>query len=546
MKKILFGIIALALLGAIAWAGFFYYKNLRGSGPAFGEAPYDITERIPGAAPETASDAKEMPPLPPTDVPLRLPDGFEIGIFAKNLPNSRVMAFDVLGNMYVSQTRENKVAELIVKDGRVTSNNTLFGEMQKPHGLAFDPKDPNILYIAEEGKISRVQVVGEGKIEKFLEKIVDLPLGEGHRNHFTRTIAFGPDGRLYVAIGSSCNVCRENDERRAAIYSMNPDGGDFKLFAKGLRNTVFFDWHPKTNKLWGADMGRDELGDDLPPDEINIIEEGKNYGWPICYGKNIHDTAFDKNTYIRNPCMEPFETPSHIDLPAHSAPLGIAFIPEDSGWPKDYVGDLLVAYHGSWNRTVPTGYSIVRLELDDDGNFIGTKDFATGWLTNEGAAGRPVGLTFHDGALYVSDDKAGVIYRVRYGGTQAQEEKTSFTPVPNVEEHADTIRVTNLKPDDRVSDTLMVEGEARRWWFSGDGLFTIRLVDSNGTLIGQYDAKALADVKKKNDAMVPFRSSLVFEYPKSDTGFLIFERWGWEKIVGGWKNMMVFPVRFRE
>jgi glucose/arabinose dehydrogenase len=174
--------------------------------------------------------------------------------------------------------------------------------------------------------------------------------------------------------------------------------------------------------MWATDMGRDLLGDDLPPDEINIVEEGKNYGWPTCYGANIHDTDFDKNTYIRAPCSAPFETPSLVDLPAHSAPLGIVFVPATSTWPREYWNNLLVAYHGSWNRSEPTGYKIVRFQLDTNGHFVNVnkstkvaiaEDFITGWLTKAGALGRPVELVIGpDGALYVSDDKAGVIYKV--------------------------------------------------------------------------------------------------------------------------------------
>ncbi len=164
-------------------------------------------------------------------------------------------------------------------------------------------------------------------------------------------------------------------------------------------------------------MGRDNLGDNIPPDEINIIEQKnnqpQNYGWPNCYGKNIHDDVFDKNTYIRNPCMAPFETPSFIDLQAHSAPLGLSFVPEE-GWPEEYWYNLLVAYHGSWNRSAATGYKIVRLKMNAKGEYLGTEDFITGWLKdNDTKAGRPVDIkVLSGGTAYITDDSSGVIYRL--------------------------------------------------------------------------------------------------------------------------------------
>lgn len=204
------------------------------------------------------------------------------------------------------------------------------------------------------------------------------------------------------------------DPASANATAGKPATGESNVIARGLRNSVFFTWHPVTQKLWATEMGRDNLGDNTPPDEINIIEEGKTYGWPNCYGKNIHDSEFDKKVYVRNPCMEPFETPSTIDIPAHSAPLGLAFIPSNSDWPKEYWGNLLVAYHGSWNRSTPTGYKVVRHKFNEKGDYQGVEDFITGWLTPKGALGRPVDILVRpDGTLYLSDDKAGVIYKIR-------------------------------------------------------------------------------------------------------------------------------------
>lgn len=386
-------VVALVLTGVV-WTSIFYWKNLRGVGPALKSPGKDIA-RV----------------LNTTDMPLILPPDFAIDIFARELAGARVLAFDQKGNLWVSRTSEGVITLLEIENGKVARAREVVRNLQKPHGLAFDPDDASMLYFAEEHRISRIRI----SASETPEKIFDLPSGDGH---FTRTIGFGPDKRLYVSIGSSCNACNERDSRRAKIFSMEKNGTDAKEFARGLRNAVFFKWHPVTRELWATEMGRDLLGDDIPPDEVDIIAEGKNYGWPICFGKNVHDTDFDKNTYIRNPCEEPFETQSHIDVPAHSAPLGLAFIPEQ-GWPQEYARNLLVSYHGSWNRTTPTGYKIVRYVLDKNGAYLGENDFISGWLTQSGseALGRPVDIVFGaDNTMYVSDDKAGVIYRINYMG----------------------------------------------------------------------------------------------------------------------------------
>jgi len=409
LRKAFFGVLILLTMAALAWAGVFYWKNLRGVAPALREPTRDITQLLPESNSVASSQSAEMNGENQTDFPLKIPEGFAISVFAKNLPLARVMLFDALGNLWLSRTRDGAIALIEIKEGSVMSQNDIFRDLKNPHGIVIDPENPLMLYFAEENKISRVPL----NTDATPEKIADLPFGAGHS---TRTLLFGADGRLYVAIGSSCNVCVENDNRRAKIFSMNKDGSDFREFASGLRNSVFLALHPATGKIWATEMGRDLLGDNVPPEEINILEEGKNYGWPYCYSQNIHDDNFDPQKIVN--CTG--KTPPHIEIQAHSAPLGLAFVPEDSNWPEEYKNNLLVSYHGSWNRSEPTGYKIVRYKLDREGNKLADQeDFITGWLQSSlgsAALGRPVDIVFHEGVMYVSDDKAGVIYKVVYAG----------------------------------------------------------------------------------------------------------------------------------
>jgi len=392
MKRVILVLLLVILLGGASWAGYFFWNNLRGAGPAFKAPPENITELIEGAGENK------------TEFPLSLPGGFEMSVFAKDLPGARVIVQDGLGNFWVSQPSQGIVSHLEVdNEGAVVKTSQPFRGLKRPHGLAIDPQNGTLLYIAEEDKISRASLYSEAAPET----LVNLPSGGGH---FTRTLGFGPDDRLYVSIGSSCNVCVESDERRAAIYSMNRDGSDLKKHADGLRNAVFFTWSYVDGAMWATEMGRDHLGDDLPPDEINIVQEGAHYGWPYCYGKQIRDTSFMSFSGFDCSGTEP----SYIDLQAHSAPLGLAFVPEE-GWPEAMWYDLLVAYHGSWNRTSPTGYKIVRFILDENGKVEGMEDFVSGWLTSEGALGRPVGIMVSPGGImYVTDDHAGVVYKIIY------------------------------------------------------------------------------------------------------------------------------------
>ncbi len=383
---------------------------------------------------------------------LNISDGFEIDIFAENLEDPRVIAFDPAGNMLVSETKAGRVVMLKDSngDGKSDQKTVILDGLRSPHGLDFytDPKTKTTyLYIAETNQVARFPYnVKTGQItSKNGENIVSLP-PDGE--HFTRTIAFGPNYRqapiiggfkegqtlssdkLYVSVGSSCDVCVEDSWKRAAILESDPGGSYTAEFAGGLRNSVFFTFHPKTKEIWATEMGRDNLGDNLPPDEINIIKVAgpedqfgaKRYGWPFCYGNKVRDEKFNPDkidrTDISSDCNKTV-SPA-IQIPAHSAPLGITFI-NNKKWPPEWQNDLLIAFHGSWNRSEPLGYEVVRYDLDADGNVLSQKpiDFITGWLNSSTGSGqdkiygRPVDLKFRpDGTLFISDDTAGVIYRV--------------------------------------------------------------------------------------------------------------------------------------
>lgn len=348
--------------------------------------------------------------------PFRLPPGFSIEIFASNLATPRVLAWDERNKkLLVSVPSQGIVVALADRDGdgRAEERATLLKKLNHPHGLALMCEAERcLLYVAEAHRVMAYSYDGS-PINAPGKLIAELP--DGGR-HVTRSLLIADipaqGKRLLISVGSACDACEEKDTRRGTVLMTGLDGGEVTEFASGLRNAVFLARHPQTGEVWVTEMGRDFLGDNLPPDEINIVHEGKNYGWPFCYGKNVRDTrVVDRSGTER--CTPSANEPSLIDLPAHSAPLGLAFVPS-STWPEAFHENLLVAFHGSWNRSEPTGYSIVRLAPDGNGGYSPLQEFASGWLIKNGALGRPVDLVFHDDALYVSDDKAGVIYRIRF------------------------------------------------------------------------------------------------------------------------------------
>lgn len=373
--------VAAVVLAGLGYAAWFGLRNYRGVTPA-------IIHRTP------AADEAD-------GLGLTLPPGFALTVWARQLPSARVLVFDPDGNAWVSQRQEGTVTKLLVRDGQVIGRREVLSGLKNPHGLAFDPTDDHRLFVAAGNELLSLDI---RQPEKRVH-VADLPAGG---QHVTRTIGFGPDNKLYVSIGSTCNVCVEDNEQRAAILRMNRDGSARTIIARGLRNSVFFVWHG--GRLWATENGRDLIGDDLPPDEINVISDGQDYGWPACYGQNVLDARGVGGSTCQG------KTPSTIDIPAHSAPLGLAFV-DAPNWPDVYQGNLIVAYHGSWNRSVPTGYKVVRMIFDAAGKYQRAEDFITGWLRGSSSSGRPVDPILHDGQLYLTDDAAGVIYRVDYRGS---------------------------------------------------------------------------------------------------------------------------------
>ena len=343
---------------------------------------------------------------------LKLPEGFRIEVFAGDLEGPRMLTFTPGGVLLVSESGEGKVVALpdAQHAGEADRVVTVLSGLNEPHGMAFYEGK---FYVAENDKVRRYDWDEANLRATNGQKLADLPTGGGHS---TRSLLF-LGGKMYVSAGSSCNVCIEKDPRRAAVMQFNPDGSGQEIFAKGLRNAVGLAVNPKTNTLWVTVNGRDWLGDDLPPETIyDLGKGGVDAGWPYCYGDRVPDANFTKPG--DNRCQSVIEP--KVQMQAHSAPLGLAFN-EGTMFPAEYRNNIFVAFHGSWNRSIPTGYKVVRVKLDDNGQPVGgAQDFITGWLapgeTKKGRwMGRPVGIAFgSDGSMYLSDDAGGAVYRITY------------------------------------------------------------------------------------------------------------------------------------
>ncbi len=356
---------------------------------------------------EPASTAPET--VPAIEL-VRLPDGFQMNLFARQLNQPRFMAWSPQGVLYVTEPTDGEVVALPDRDNDGVADETIIWVtgLNRVHGLAFHE---GYLYLAETGRVIRYPFEeGEPAGGEPEVVVADLPAGG---QHWTRTIAFGPDGMLYVAAGSSCNACEEEDARRAAVTRYTATGEEETVFASGLRNSVGIAFHPITGELWATDNGRDWLGDDLPPEEVNILRQGQFYGWPYAYGEKVPDPELGGAA----PEKVAASVPPLVSLQAHSAPLGLTFYSGDT-FPIEYHGDLFIAQHGSWNRSSPVGYQVLHIDLEGEDKSVPAdrRPFASGFLRPEGAWARPVDLSVGpDGALYITDDRNGTIYRISYG-----------------------------------------------------------------------------------------------------------------------------------
>ncbi len=341
-----------------------------------------------------------------------LPDGFKADLIAENVGYARFILVTENNDLLVSITDVGQLVLLQDKDGDGTkeTRSILIDGLSDPQGLAFDG---DWLYFSERDKVSRVafdQSTGSlaSEIETILE---DLPFGHPQMSHNAKAIGISPDRQLYVNVGSPCNVCEPEDPKYSAMLRSEMDGSNLTIHASGLRNSVGFDWAP-WGDLYATVNARDMLGDNFPPDELNLIVEGGFYGWPYYNGDNIPDPDFGD----KRPDLAAVSILPAFKFRAHNAPLGIHFVKAHDNLPEDFNRTALVALHGSWNRSELDGYRVISLHWDAEGN-IESRDFLTGFLAEDGILGRPVDVAQdNQGRFYVTDDLGGRVYRIHYQG----------------------------------------------------------------------------------------------------------------------------------
>jgi len=383
-----------SLIAALAWPGPGYAQQGDGT-------------RVAIAAAIVKPDKVE--PTPARIAGIKAPPGFRVDVFAKDLKNIRIIAVAPDGTIYVSRRDQGDV--LMLKDadgdGKPDGPPVTVASRAGAHGLAIrDGK----LYLATVKEVFVADIRQDGTLAPLKLIIGDLPDSGQHPN---RTLAFGPDGMLYISAGSTCNTCNESNPENATLLRASPDGKQRTIFATGLRNMIGYDWHPRTGELWGMDHGIDFLGDDDQQEELNKIELGKQYGWPHVYGEG---KIYPQSTPVGDITKEEWKArsaPMVLGYTAHAAPMQLVFY-RGTNFPAQYQGDAFVTMRGSWNRATPSGYEIVRVRFAD-GKPTAIEPFVTGFLTDGGKThiARPVGLaTLRDGALLMADDANGVLYRI--------------------------------------------------------------------------------------------------------------------------------------
>jgi glucose/arabinose dehydrogenase len=336
---------------------------------------------------------------------IKLPPGFAIEIYATGVDNARQMTVAPSGVVFVGSRGAGKVYALVDsnKDNRVDRVVTIASGLNMPSGVTFRN---GALYVAEINRVIRYDGI-ESKLDAPPQPVVVNASLPSDRHHGWKFIGFGPDGLLYVPIGAPCNICEPKDPY-ASITRMKPDGSGFEVFARGVRNSVGFDWEPGTGALWFTDNGRDMLGDDVPNDELNRAPKpGLHFGYPYCHAGSVQDPEFGAG----HPCSQ--YTPPTQKLGPHVASIGMRFY-TGKMFPEEYRNQIFIAEHGSWNRSTPIGYRISVVKVQGD-KAVSYDTFAEGWLQGAKPWGRPADvLVMPDGALLVADDQADVIYRISY------------------------------------------------------------------------------------------------------------------------------------
>jgi len=365
-----------------------------------GIPPGDVTKTT-----HTTKYPEHLDFLPEMVKLLKVPEGWSVSVAASGLGKPRMMCAMPNGNLYI--TRRDTGDVLLLKDTngdhKFDEVKTVVAEFKGVHGITMKE---DWLYLCNNHELRRYKIGSDGVLGEKEMLFKDMPSAGQHPN---RTMDFGPDGKLYISIGTLCNDCKEADKEASTLVQVDPLTWKRTIYASGLRNMIGFDWHPQTQELWGLDNGGDAKGDDWPPEELNKIMQGKNYGYPFAYGKREVDQSREdpagnsKEAWVLN------TEPSVLEFQAHQAPIGFQFSPVSS----TLNGDAIVSWHGSWNRSKPVGFKVQRIKFSN-GTAVSAEDFLTGFLVGKTRFGRPAGVAITaTGVVYITDDANGVLYCIK-------------------------------------------------------------------------------------------------------------------------------------